>query len=91
MLRGKGFIVELNHPIFRATCCCVRANYLSTTFVQEATAKGKFEDARTLRGDFKEVGRETVTNAEREQARGRGREGRKHLYFAYPSSPLDLT
>ena len=43
-------------------------------FVQEATAKRKFEDAQTLRENLNEIGGETdriVANPEREQARGR--------------------
>ena len=46
------------------------------TFVQEATAKRKFEDAQILRENLKEIRGEIdriVANAEREQARGKGK------------------
>ena len=46
------------------------------TFVQEATTKRQFEDAQTLRENLKEIRGEIdriVENAEREQARGKGK------------------
>jgi hypothetical protein len=49
---------------------------LLETFVQEATAKRKFEDAHILRENLKEIRGEidrVVANAEREQARGKGK------------------
>ena len=49
---------------------------LLETFVQEATAKRRFEDAQTLRDNLKEIRGEidrVVTNAEREQAHGKGK------------------
>lgn len=49
---------------------------LLETFVQEATSKRKFEDAQILRDNLKEIRGEidrVVANAEREQARGKGK------------------
>jgi len=49
---------------------------LLETFVQEATARRRFEDAQTLRENLKEIRGEIdriVANAEREQARGKGK------------------
>jgi rabenosyn-5 len=49
---------------------------LLETFVQEAAAKRKFEDAQTLRENLREIRGEIdriVANAEREQARGKGK------------------
>ena len=44
--------------------------------MQEATARRKFEDAQTLRENLQEIREEIdriVANAEREQARGKGK------------------
>lgn len=49
---------------------------LLEAFVQEATAKRKFEDAQILRENLKEIRGEIdriVANAEREQVRGKGK------------------
>lgn len=49
---------------------------LLETFVQEATAKRKFEDGQILRENLKEIRGEIdriVANAEREQVRGKGK------------------
>ena len=68
--------VNLNSELAHALQPLLEQEVLLETFVQEATAKRKFEDAQMLGGNLKEIRGEIdriVSNAEREQARGKGR------------------